>query len=169
MDAHFDPKRMPVEAVSYLEAHRVQGPVLSPDYWGGYLIYRLYPKQQVVVDDRHDLYGEAFFKSYLKLRQVEPGWQDFLGERQISCLLLPRDAALTSLLLETEDWEPIYTDEVAIAFVRSSSTVESDPTYASYGFARHTPLHALSDKIEIERPQKGAISPSRHAVIRSAK
>jgi hypothetical protein len=118
MDAHFDPKRMPVEAVNYLEARSVEGPILSPDYWGGYLIYRLYPKQQVVVDDRHDFYGEEFFKSYLKLMQVERGWQDFLDERQISCLVLPRDAALTNILLEIGDWKPIYKDEVAIVFVR---------------------------------------------------
>jgi hypothetical protein len=59
MDAHFDPKRMPVEAVNYLEKSELNGPVLSPDYWGGYLIYRLYPKTRVVVDDRHDFYGDA--------------------------------------------------------------------------------------------------------------
>ena len=45
MDAHFDPKRMPVEAVNYLEQHQLSGPMLSPDYWGGYLIYRLYPER----------------------------------------------------------------------------------------------------------------------------
>jgi len=121
MDAHFDPKRMPVDAVTYLEQHDVPGPVLSPDYWGGYLIYRLYPKQRVVVDDRHDFYGEAFFKSYLKMMHVDPGWQEFLHEHEVSCLLLPRDSALSNVLLETRDWKPIYTDKLAIAFVRSSS------------------------------------------------
>src|SRR5262249_39533159 len=45
MDAHFDPKRMPVEAVNFLDTHDVHGPIFSPDYWGGYLIYRLYPRQ----------------------------------------------------------------------------------------------------------------------------
>ncbi len=119
MDAHFDPKRMPVEAVSYLGQHQVPGPILSPDYWGGYLIYRLYPKQRVVADDRHDFYGEAFLKSYLKMLHVESGWQDFLHDHEVSCLLLPRDSALANVLLEMKDWRPIYTDEVAIAFVPS--------------------------------------------------
>jgi hypothetical protein len=127
MDAHFDPKRMPVDAVTYLETHEVPGPALSPDYWGGYLIYRLYPKQRVVADDRHDFYGEAFFKSYLKMVHVEPGWQDFLREHEVSCLLLPRDAALTNILLETRDWKPIYADSLAIAFIRSSSAADREP------------------------------------------
>jgi len=126
MDAHFDPKRMPVDAVIYLEKHEVPGPVLSPDYWGGYLIYQLYPKQRVVVDDRHDFYGDEFFKSYLKMVHVELGWQEFLLEHEVSCLLLPRNAPLTNILLETREWKPIYRDDVAIAFVRSSSA-EREP------------------------------------------
>jgi len=127
MDAHFDPQRMPVDAVTYVEKHEVRGSVLSPDYWGGYLIYRLYPKQRVVVDDRHDFYGDAFLKSYLKMVHAEPGWPEFLQEYEVSCLLLPRDAALTNILLQTRDWKPIYTDRLAIAFVRASATADTEP------------------------------------------
>ena len=118
MNAHFDPKRMPVEAVNYLEKYEVKGPVLSPDYWGGYLIYRLYPRTRVVVDDRHDLYGEQFFKSYLKMVHGERGWEEFVDTHEISCALLPRDGALANLLTQTEGWRSIYTDDVAIVFVR---------------------------------------------------
>ena len=118
MDAHFDPQRMPVKAVNYLEKQQVQGPVLSPDYWGGYLLYRLYPKSRVVVDDRHDLYGEEFFKSYLKMIHVEPGWEEFLQMHEASCVLLPRQSALADRLAVTRGWKEIYADDVAIAFVR---------------------------------------------------
>jgi len=120
MDAHFDPKRMPVEAVNYLQRQRVSGPILSPDYWGGYLIYRLYPKARVVVDDRHDLYGEEFFKSYLKTVHVERGWEDFLRSHEPLCVLLPRDAALAERLIVTKGWKQIFADDVAIAFVRDA-------------------------------------------------
>jgi hypothetical protein len=118
MDAHFDPQRMPVDAANYLEKHEVHGPVLSPDYWGGYLIYRLYPESQVVVDDRHDLYGEQFLRSYLKMMHGERGWKEFLDTHETSCLLLPRDAALANILVETKGWKAIYADEVAIVLVR---------------------------------------------------
>ncbi len=121
MDAHFDAKRMPVEAVNYLETHEPQGPVLSLDSWGGYLIYRLYPKTQVVVDDRHDLYGEDFLKSYLKMVRVEPGWEDFLREHASSCVLLPAHAPLTLVLTQSGAWKVIYADDVAVIFVRSKN------------------------------------------------
>jgi hypothetical protein len=118
IQAGFGSKRMPVEAVNYLEQHEVKGPVLTPDYWGGYLIYRLYPKARVVVDDRHDLYGEQFFKSYLKMMHVERGWQEFLDTHATSCVLMPRDAALASILIETKGWKTAYADDVAIVLVR---------------------------------------------------
>ena len=118
MNAHFDAKRMPVEAVNYIEKNGLKGPVLSPDYWGGYLIYRLYPRSQVVVDDRHDLYGEEFFKSYLRLVHVEPGWEDFLRAHESSCVLLPRQSALADRLMKSGEWNAIYSDDVAVALVR---------------------------------------------------
>jgi hypothetical protein len=117
MDAHFDARRMPVVAVNFLEQHEMKGPVLSPDYWGGYLIYRLYPGSLVAVDDRHDLYGEEFFKSYLKMIHGERGWEEFLREHPASCVLLSRDSTLASLLGFTQGWKRIYADDTAVAFV----------------------------------------------------
>jgi len=122
MNAHFDAKRFPVEAVNYLETHDIPGPVLSPDSWGGYLIYRLYPRTKVVLDDRHDLYGEEFLKSYLKMVHVEPGWDDFLKQHPAGSILVPKDTALADILLETPNWQPIYGDTVAILFIPAWAT-----------------------------------------------
>jgi hypothetical protein len=119
MDAHFDARRFPVAAVDYLETQDVPGPLLSPDSWGGYLIYRLYPGRKTVFDDRHDLYGEDFVKSYLKMLHVEPGWQDFLQQHRPRCVLVPKDSALANILEETGSWHAIYSDDVAAMFVRT--------------------------------------------------
>src|ERR1700722_1477081 len=116
MDAHFDAKRFPGHAVDYLQKQGTQGPLVSPDYWGGYLIYRLYPHVRMVVDDRHDFYGEEFLKSYLKIVHVEPGWQDFLQQHGAQCVVAPKDSALANILAETPAWQPIYRDDVAVVF-----------------------------------------------------
>jgi hypothetical protein len=121
MDAHFDAKRFPVHAVDYLEKQGTQGPLVSPDYWGGYLIYRLYPQVRMVVDDRHDFYGEQFLKSYLKMIRVEPGWQDFLQQHQVRGVIVPKGSALANVLAETPGWQSIYGDDVAVVFVPSAT------------------------------------------------
>jgi hypothetical protein len=81
------------------------------------LIYRLYPQIRVVVDDRHDFYGEAFLKSYLKMVHVEPGWEDFLRQHPSGCVVVPKESALANILAETADWRRAYADEVAVVFV----------------------------------------------------
>ena len=125
MDAHFDARRMPVDAVSFVALNGVRGPLLSPDYWGGYLIYRLYPRNKVVIDDRHDFYGEPFLRSYLTMMHVAPGGEDFFKWRS-SCLVLPRSAALSMVLSKTPEWKPVYSDDVAIVFVRSQIEDDQD-------------------------------------------
>ena len=116
MNAHFDPQRMPVQAVAYLGSQGAAAPILAPDYWGGYLIYRLYPQAQVVVDDRHDLYGEQFLRSYLKLLHAEEAWGEFLREHPAGYVVLPRKSALATVLTGSQEWKRIYADDVAVVF-----------------------------------------------------
>jgi hypothetical protein len=122
MNAHFDTKRFPVAAVDYFKRQDLPGPVISPDYWGGYLIYRLYPRVRMVLDDRHDFYGEDFLKSYLKMVHAEPGWQDFLQQHPARYVIVQKDSALANILDETTAWQSIYRDDVAVIFVRASTT-----------------------------------------------
>jgi hypothetical protein len=122
-DAHFDPQRMPVEAVNFLERAGVKDPIFSPDYWGGYILYRLYPRNQVAIDDRHDFYGEPFLRDYLRAMHVEPGWENFLKGQ--SWLVLPSKAALTVVLDKTPEWKAVYSDEVATVFTASQIPPQS--------------------------------------------
>jgi hypothetical protein len=129
IQAEFDPKKMPVAAVTFLQ-QEFQGkqpstePVFSTDAWGGYLIYRMnpgrmYPERKVVIDDRHDLYGSGRIRQYLILTQAEPGWQSVLEQWQIRTALLPTDSTLANLLRELpRDWRVAYEDKGAVVFER---------------------------------------------------
>jgi len=118
MDSHFDPARMPVGALTFLGTREGLTPILTPDSWGGYVIYRLYPYARVVVDDRHDLYGDEILKSYLRTMHLERGWEDLLEQQNPACLLLPRQSPLANILGKTAGWRSIYADDVATVFVR---------------------------------------------------
>jgi hypothetical protein len=125
MDAHFDAARMPVGAVDFLLQRKSDGPIFSLDYWGGYLIYRMNrnagAEPRVVVDDRHDLYGEEFLKGYLKVIHVEEGWKNsFFHGHQVGFLVFPRDAALTNALIGDSRWKEIYRDDTAVVFENQS-------------------------------------------------
>ena len=76
----------------------------------------------MVVDDRHDFYGEQFLKSYLKMVHVEPGWENFLQQYPVRYVVSPKDSALANILAESVIWQPIYSDQVAVIFVLAKPT-----------------------------------------------
>jgi hypothetical protein len=120
MNAHFDTHRFPMQAVDDLMEQKITEPVFTQDSWSGYLIYRMYPQTKVVVDDRHDLYGEAFLREYLKVLHVEPGWQSVLDAWKVNLVLMPQKSLLTGALRQDSRWRAIENDEVAVTFRRAT-------------------------------------------------
>jgi hypothetical protein len=118
INAYFDDKRFPVEATEVIAQRRITEPIFSLDYWGGYLIYRLYPETQVVADDRHDLYGDEFLKEYLKAVLVQPGWDKALDKLRVDWVLMPADSPLANILRLKAGWKADYEDGTAVLLRR---------------------------------------------------
>ena len=118
---HFDKHKFPVAAAEFVAAGNIRDHMFSTDRWSGYLIYRLYPQTRLFIDDRHDFYGEASVKDYLKALGADLGWREVLDKNQITSVLIPPDAPLANVLKETSDWKLAYDDGVAIVFVRANS------------------------------------------------
>jgi hypothetical protein len=119
VNVHFDSTKIPAAAVDFLEQQPSHESVLSTDTWGGYLIYRLYPSRQVVIDDRHDLFGSDRVRELLIFLQGEPGWQDVLENWHVQTVLLPSESTAANLLHELpRDWRLAYQDDVAVVFER---------------------------------------------------
>ena len=116
---HFDSKVIPVAATDFVERQPDREAVFTTDSWGGYLIYRLYPRRLVVVDDRHDLYGSGRVRQILVAMQGKPGWEKVLEDLQVRTVLLPADSTLVGLLRELpQDWQLQFEDKLAVVFER---------------------------------------------------
>ncbi|HEX4425608.1 MAG TPA: hypothetical protein VH079_09420, partial [Terriglobales bacterium] len=63
-----------------------------------------------------------FFKKYLKVLQVQPGWDKVLDEEHVTRVLMPAQSSLTVLLRQSPQWSVVHEDETAVFFRR----VESD-------------------------------------------
>jgi hypothetical protein len=121
LNAYFDDKRFPVEAAEVVAQRDIQEPIFCPDQWGGYLIYRLYPQTKVLVDDRHDLYGDRFFKDYLKVVFVQPDWEKVLDEKHVNWILVEKDSSLGTILRQTSGWKLVHEDGTAVLFQRQAT------------------------------------------------
>jgi hypothetical protein len=118
MNARFDDQRFPAAAVDFIQQHGIHDPIFTPDYWGGYLIYRLYPQNRVFIDDRHDFYGDPYLKQYLRVIHVIPGWGDVLAQENVRWILVPPDSSLANILPLKPQWRVVFEDERGRLFER---------------------------------------------------
>jgi hypothetical protein len=127
IDAHFDANRFPVETAAFIARSSIREPIFAPDYWGGFLIYRFYPEMKVVIDDRHDFYGEQFLKNYLNVIHAEPGWESSLEKMQSNWVLAPAGSTLVNILKENSKWKIVYEDKTAVMFESGPRTSDLGP------------------------------------------
>jgi len=130
LDYSFDKKRLPVDAVHFIQQEKIAGNMFNNDEFGDYIIYAAWPGYKVFFDGRSDMYGEKFGKEYLKLAQIKPGWEAVLKKYDVNWIIFGTKSALSNLLLEREDWRLIYSDKVANIFVKN--TPDNQPLIDKY-------------------------------------
>jgi hypothetical protein len=126
---HFDRNKMPVDAVEFLKKEKIEGKVFNDDVFGSYMIYAAWPEYEVFFDGR-DMYGKERTEDYLKVTGVERGWEDVLKKYDITWVIYHNESALSTLLLESDDWKLIHSDQVANIFVKRTS--ENQPLIDKY-------------------------------------
>ena len=120
--AEYDPHQFPAAAVEVLRGDAAAR-IFANDSWGGYLIYRLYPRTRVFVDGRSDFYGADFSEGYIDVLSVKYDWEKILGRFGVNTILLPTSAPLAGALKESARWRVVYDDGVAVVFRSSQRTV----------------------------------------------
>lgn len=115
----FHPRSMPVDAVNWLESNPQQGHMYNFFTWGGYLLYRLWPTQQVFIDGQTDFYGEALTREYVQVESLQPGWEGVLTKYEVEWVITRTGEPLADALLE-QGWKLLYQDETAV-ILRASS------------------------------------------------
>ncbi len=116
----FDKKNFPMEAVEFAEKNEIKGKIFNTYHFGGYLIYKGFPKEGVFIDGRADMYNE-FLKNYYNVIDIKQEWKDVPKKFGIDWMLITANSPLSVLLLETDEWRLIYADKVANIFVRKGS------------------------------------------------
>ena len=115
----FSEAAFPAKAVDHLMAEGVHDRLFSTDAWSGYLLYRMAPGFQVMVDDRFDFYGEEYMLQYASTVAGAPQWSKMLNEYHANRALLPPGFALTTLLRQSSEWKVDYEDTQAVLFCRA--------------------------------------------------
>jgi len=114
----FDNRFFPVEAVTWLKQNPQQGHMFNEFDWGGYLLLKLWPDQQIFMDGHTHIYGEELTKEYERVVTQSSGWEDILSKYEITWIIVRSDAPLGNTLSRSGEWEISYQDDTAIILAR---------------------------------------------------
>ena len=115
----FSTEVFPVEAVNWLNKQPINGPVFNYFPWGGYLLYRIWPEQQVFIDGQTDFYGESLTRQYEQVITLSDGWEEVLAQYKIKWVIMPQDSRLVQTLELVPGWDIKYQDETAAVLFMS--------------------------------------------------
>jgi hypothetical protein len=114
----WEKSRFPARATTFLDTQKLPAPLFNSYDFGGYLIWRLYPRYQVYIDGRTDLYGHTFFDDFLQIYQVHGDPRPALDRAGIRTVLVEPSSGLANFLRTQNDWRRLYEDRVAVIFSR---------------------------------------------------
>lgn len=113
----------PDRMVQVLDQVGLEGNLYNDADFGGYLIWKLYPKAPVFVDGRHEVYGTVAEEN-ARVRGHPEAFLAMMQKYQVSLALIrhtdPANHGLLERLVVAEDWQLGGYDEVSVLFVRKN-------------------------------------------------
>lgn len=85
--------------------------------WGGYLLLRLWPSQQIFMDGHTHIYGETLTREYEQVITLNTGWKEILQKYDVGWVIMRKNAPLVNTLSDSDDWETAYEDTTAVILV----------------------------------------------------
>ncbi|MDO8682836.1 MAG: hypothetical protein Q7N50_05075 [Armatimonadota bacterium] len=118
---YLDVKKYPARSFDYLASKPGGGRLLINYDWGGYAIFRLWPKgYRVYIDGRADVYGPKMLNRVKILDGLKPSWRSEIKKANPDVIVWPKDKPLTQALQMDPKWRRIHLspkDKEAAIFV----------------------------------------------------
>lgn len=115
----FDPNWLPVNAVTWLKQHPIEGLVFNTDNWGDYIYWRT--GKPVFIDEKGD-YPAEFLQKYIVVFSGSAAWPNVINQYKIKGFIVPKKLPVVGLLLHNSDWSLIYQDALAVILKKKSQS-----------------------------------------------
>jgi len=124
-------------SADFFKENGLQGPIFNNYDAGGYLIFYLYPKQKVFVDNRPEAYPSSFFKTeYVPMQEKEDVWVKLNDKYNFNAIYFYRldytPWAQPFLINRLKDptWAPVYVDGSALIMLKRNN--QNEPVIKTY-------------------------------------
>jgi hypothetical protein len=113
-------EQFPVQALEYMRAHSVPGPLFNSYGFGGYMIEAGY---KTFIDGRSELFEQTgVLGDYVHITFLRPGALRVLGGYGIQSCLVQRDEPFATLLASSPDWSKVYSDQLSALYVKRNAS-----------------------------------------------
>jgi hypothetical protein len=125
----FDERTHPLGAYRFIEANALPGEVWNEDAWGGSFLWHFWPRRRDFVDNRLEVFDEAFFrKVYVPVRGAQAGWERTLDRYGVNTLLMQmtdKPIGIQGAAFRSPRWALVYWDDRAAVYVRRTPATEA--------------------------------------------
>jgi tetratricopeptide (TPR) repeat protein len=111
----------PAGAAAFLERHRLDGRIFNAYEFGGYLIWRRWPANQVLIDGRYDaiLFDEAVLESYIQAHRSPEALDKITQAYGVQILVASAKPGRQMVsVIGHPAWARVYWDPVAEVYIR---------------------------------------------------
>jgi hypothetical protein len=115
----------PTRACDFLMSQPNPGRLFNSYGWGGYCIWRLWPKYRVFIDGRAEVFFQTSYPDYRPIATVEPDWEERLRRWQVDTVLVDAGSLLAATLEQRRDWQQIYHDDLAVIYRRAPALADA--------------------------------------------
>jgi hypothetical protein len=109
----------PRAACDFIERQGWSGRLYNEFDWGGYCIWRFYPRQQVFIDGRCEVYFDGAWENHQAVHYAQADWEARLRGAQVDTLLVNPDSYLNRVLPTSHEWQRVYADPMAQVYRRA--------------------------------------------------
>lgn len=131
------PEHLP-DGSSFFLSHNLKGPIFNNFDNGGYLIYRLYPKELVFTDSRPEAYPTDFFqKTYIPMQQDSKMFSAVSNYYNFNAIIFghtdqtPWAKDFLRSITSNTNWSLVYVDSYTIIFLKKNQ--ENQPIITKLG------------------------------------
>jgi hypothetical protein len=108
----------PRAACDFIDKHNWSGRMYNEFDWGGYCIWRFYPRQQVFIDGRCEVYFGGAWENHQAVHYAQADWDARLRNARVDTLLVNPDSYLNRVLPTSQEWVRVYADSLAQVYRR---------------------------------------------------
>ena len=111
-------------SAEFVKSKNISGPIFSNYDIGGYLIFHMYPKEKVFVDNRPEGYPTSFFQNeYIPMQENDSVWNKELIKWNFNIIwfnrndLTPWSQQFLVTRIQDPEWAPVFVDSYTIIFL----------------------------------------------------